>query len=211
MEYSSPAQAKPDELSYLLLDYLADLPSSVEFMDRPNADEIFNLPHHGLSYKDLAARLRDLYHCGFIAFRLDDKALAPCESAWPESIRPWVAMLTADGGKAWEERFQPDWERFVGYEAEYEDRGKASIEILEYAALRQETILRIRDRLSRFPLSRIAMAEVRPWVATYWKHFPLGYRLRLEIQAGTLPPDADLIFRDPGWRHPSPRFEKPPR
>jgi hypothetical protein len=80
--------------------------------------------------------------------------------------------LTAEGGAAWEAVAKPDWDCYA-----------ASTGTNEYASCNRAILEEYLTILSRLPGDKhldYTIEEQRPFYATYWKTFPMGFQLKLD-------------------------------
>jgi hypothetical protein len=153
-----------------------------------------NRINHGLSFEETAIVLNRLFRQGDLlagfGSDFDDVTYYPINGFTPSLEETIDALenklymcyfLTQQGGNRWESASSPNWNKFfVGFTgSEESDLYSANRDLLaEYL----KVCHLISYGSSRYlPISEtVIWEELSPWNATYWKSFPLGYRLRFK-------------------------------
>ncbi len=163
--------------------------------DRDNTGQDLNFPDHlGIRGVELRSLFEDLLKRGWIAHQRGGT-----------STDPYLG-LTPKGGSVWERIAKPDWNRFVdlrSYRGHDSSSARSFIEVAEGRNLdfltRYATAYGLHQSRGIDPHGERVLGEwklrtlapARPWNATYWKSFPVGYRIRVQVQT-----TRDIVIHD---------------
>ena len=189
-------------VDYLILDYVAEFPATVDEIARPNVGEIMNKPSHRLTECELTYHLHHLIVSGLLYAKLGKKRLIPSyQYIWeivhsvptipnykvfsadlPYSHQIQVG-LTPKGGEIWELVFKPDWKTYCFPEITFgeteDDERKWVLEQLDKPLLQQH--IKIRRKYLKIQNNEIKWEIVSSWQVTYWKSLPQAYRATFTV------------------------------
>ncbi|MDF2074567.1 hypothetical protein P2Q70_08290 [Pseudomonas mendocina] len=123
------------------------------------------------------------------------KRLAKLEGSDFLNISSEYVCLTAKGGAAWEERFKPEWSKYIRVEVFYRCKCEfARIGCLDFSNL--ESFV---GGVSGSAISFSKIKRVSGWAPRYWKRFEFGYQM-LAVVADAQVLDEYCLYAQSSWR-----------
>ena len=171
-----------------LLDLVVTFRYPLCVLTHKETELLLNREGHGLSETELLGVLHRLFSDGLlIASRYTpDEAevyFSPTMNEIKSGLNPREVGeevdygLTQEGGKIWEARSHPNWEKYLtgsyGMDA-------GEIISMDTNLARKALLFETRWRQSWDLISNPLWDVLSPWEATYWKTLPLGHRVRFE-------------------------------
>ncbi len=167
-------------------------------LEQPNQleGEVVNFPRHNFSEDEILRTLEFLFQKGYIEVVDHDEQpqdLPAVEAMLGRNLSPENMFslgkyykLSPLGAQYWEEIAKPDWSKFhthlQGVHHNRELRASRShiawvIESVSPSVIEQ--VMKLPPLLRPMLPGTDRWQELRPWRATYWKTFPLGYKVTI--------------------------------
>ena len=167
---------------YWLLETSIESGTPIGWVFDQNADVILNKEHHGLTGDELLDAFESLFGRGLIRVEVRGRRLCTLHRKTLIAVVThrlkaayWV---TAEGGAAWEEFARPNWDEYIPVFG-YWSAGSSHEECCSLSRERLEAYLALAKEAGYvLDSSGVQWDVVRPWEATYWKVFPMAYRLQ---------------------------------
>lgn len=183
-----------DIIDYLLLDYLVELPATLNQLCSDNIESIFNKPHHGLSATQIVSRLQRLESLKYIEFELGERR-GFSHSDRLKSDNCFV-HLTSDGGEIWQKFFEADWSQYV--EIEFSCNGDSFSDI-QIKTTNENMIFCIIQKLSHYPQVE-CLKNIQFDRLVYWKRSEPVFILKIVQENDCLSDDFFEQFKR-NWCH----------
>lgn len=149
-----------DKIDYLLLHYVCELKIPVADLYRDDLEIALNLPHHHLSKQQVKVRLDGLHSARLIDF-FDYEY---------HTSRQFYG-LTAAGGQAWSQLFQPNWQRFVYYSGDMLSETQEAVTLVGFS---RERVVEVLQQLGSNS-EKTQIHTLSDWQGLYWQTPCTGY------------------------------------